>query len=503
MDVTTSKSGEGQVGKKSLLLIVKACFIMILMSGFTGVGIVDGPVKSAYADSNVLSSYFAPDETTALSEIDREINRVQENIDSVNLDLLQITNEFYENYIQAEAVVQEGFIDAPAVLSGDAIGVVIAVRGNVTARKGQGYRNLRKGDSVYEKDTIISAANSNVEIRFKDDAIFSQGAESKMVLDEYLFDPADASGSGISVNLMQGAFRHVTGRIAEQNPEGVRFESKLAWIGIRGTTTVHVVAPRESHGVEDVDPGSNVMVGDSFDRVEMISESMIMVDVYPDRPMGPQRAMTDFERDFFHSIAPTAVQAQAPQRAAARIQDIHQSITSLNEVQERSISMMGRLEKSRDQAMGQAMGCFPGNVRVLMEDGETRMISRIRPGDMVITYDIGYDVLKARPVVEVYTFDADHLYTINGHLTTTGGERLMTDTGWKRVSRLKEGEMVMMDRRFVELESIEHDPADLLVYNLQVADTHNFFVSSSDSGSYLVHNYRCDCNGGYGRSEGK
>ena len=488
--------------KKSSPLIVKACLLAVLMSVYTGAGILGGIGEPAYADSNALSSYFSPGDRPPVADIDQEIDRVQENINAVNLELLQLTSEFYGNYVQAQAAGQESITDVP-VFSGDAIGVVISLRGNVTARKGQGYRNLRKGDSVYEKETIITAANSNVEIRFQDDTILSQGSESTMVLDEYLFDPADARSSGISVNLMQGAFRHVTGRIAEQNPDGVRFESNLAWIGIRGTTTVHIVAPREAHGVQDIDPGSSVVVMDSFDEVAVITEPMIMLDVYPDRPMGPQRAMTPEEMNFFEAIAPAAVQAQAPQVSAARIAALQQEMAALNEVQERNASIMGRLEQSRDQAMGQAMGCFPGDALVLMGDGQTKKITDVRPGDMVMTYDIGYDMIITRPVVEVYAFESDHLYTINGHFVTTGGERLMTENGWKRVSRLKAGELIMVDHEFVEIESIEHDKAHLNVYNLQIAETSNFYVMSSDGGSYLVHNYACDCNGGYGEPGGK
>lgn len=193
--------------------------------------------------------------------------------------------------------------------SGQEIGKVINVKGNAWAEGPEGTRVLEKGDMVYEGESIITESGSNVEVKFLDDTILSQGSDSVLRLDEYVFDLENMDDSGLSFNLMQGTFRHVTGRIAEQNPERVNLESPLSLIGIRGTVTVHVVGPdSESHGVEDISEGFQVILTDSFGEVRVITLPMTMLDVFAHQPMGLARPMTPHELQFFREIAPGALE---------------------------------------------------------------------------------------------------------------------------------------------------------------------------------------------------
>ena len=147
-----------------------------------------------------------------------------------------------------------------------------------------------------------------------------------------------------------------------------------------------------------------------------------------------------------------------------------------------------KLEREKQSVLSQSTGCFPPNARVKMEDGTFKAFKDIIPGDRVLTYDIGYDRAVGRPVVERYRVEANHLYTINGDLRTTGGERLLTPTGWKRVRDLVKGDAVHVDGRMVEIVSIDFQRLDTPLYNLQVADTHNFYVVAANGRRYLVHN---------------
>lgn len=193
--------------------------------------------------------------------------------------------------------------------SGQEIGKVINVQGNAWAEGPEGTRVLEKGDTVYEGESIITESGSNVEVKFLDDTLLSQGPDSVLRLDEYVFDLDNMDDSGLSFNLMQGTFRHVSGRIAEQNPERVSLESPLSLIGIRGTVTVHVVGPdSESHGVEDMSAGFQVIITDSFGEVRVITLPMTMLDVFADQPMGLSRPMTPQELQFFREIAPGALE---------------------------------------------------------------------------------------------------------------------------------------------------------------------------------------------------
>lgn len=337
--------------KNKLSALLFICFFMIFTICIPGLSLQSffGPGKQAHAQSADSLSHLSPGQRAAVSEIDKEIRDVQEEKKLIKKELSGINKELYEAYLQQEAPVA-----VAAVPSGEEIGTVIGLRGRALAERDNLSRNLEKGGFVYEKETIITRPESNVEIRFLDDTLFSQGPDSSMVLDEYVFDPDDADKSGVSINMMHGAFRHVTGRIAEQNPEGVKLESKMALIGIRGTTTVHIVAPRESHGVEEIAPESSVLVQDRFDEVAVITEPMIMAEVYPDRPMGPQRAMTPAERDFFHSIAPAALGVQSPGVPGALLQTLQQEILSQVESLDRSAGREESLGRDRDRAVSQS-----------------------------------------------------------------------------------------------------------------------------------------------------
>lgn len=478
--------------KKGNFLLLAGVFILSLALG-----------QAVHADTGSPHSRLTPEQRAAVSSIEEDIQSVQGEINSLHNDLANMTRDFYESYVQSGSVQAEvsDSTDLSADFgSGDEIGAVIGIKGVARAQKQDVLRDLKRGSFVYEREIISTESNSNVEIRFLDDTIFSQGPDSKLTLDSYIYDPDKADESGISVNLMQGTFRHVTGRIAQQNPERVKVESPLTVIGIRGTTTVHLVAPRESHGVEDISAGSSVVVQDQFDEVQVITSPMVMVDVFSDRPMSPQRAMTPEERSLFRSIAPAALSQPSVSSVHGNILSMQRDILAMTKSLDRSKSRESRLQRDRDRAISQSTGCFPGDAKVVMEDGSTRMFSDIRPGDMVMTYDIGYDSLIAKPVLEVYTFDSNHLYTINGHFTTTGGERLLTQDGWKQVNNLEVGDKVLMGQDMVDVESIDYQSADLKVYNLHVAETHNFYVATEDYGSYLVHN--CGGNGGGGGSGG-
>jgi len=100
---------------------------------------------------------------------------------------------------------------------------------------------------------------------------------------------------------------------------------------------------------------------------------------------------------------------------------------------------LARVEKEKQAILNESRGCFPADTLVQMDNGAFKRFEQIVPGDRVLTYDIGYDQVVSRPVRSLYTVEANHLYTINGAFRTTGGERLLTPSGWKKVRHLQVG----------------------------------------------------------------
>jgi hypothetical protein len=58
----------------------------------------------------------------------------------------------------------------------------------------------------------------------------------------------------------------------------------------------------------------------------------------------------------------------------------------------------------------------------MVADGTSRSIADVKPGDVVMTYDIGYGEIVGKPVAGTYSVQSNHLYTVNNDLKTTGGE---------------------------------------------------------------------------------
>lgn len=117
-----------------------------------------------------------------------------------------------------------------------AAGEIAALKGAAIRVAADGAeRTLNKGDSVYEGDRIETQPNSVINIRFKDDTRFSLGANAAFRIDDYKYEQGDEDG--ITTEVLQGAFRFITGLIAKHKPRSMHVRTgAVATIGIRGTT---------------------------------------------------------------------------------------------------------------------------------------------------------------------------------------------------------------------------------------------------------------------------
>lgn len=98
------------------------------------------------------------------------------------------------------------------------IGTVTVAYGTATASGPEGERALTPDSPVYADDEITTGGSgSAVEITFNDGAVLSQGPDSSIVLDTYVFDPDQSTGA-MTVKLLEGTFRSVTGEIVDMNP---------------------------------------------------------------------------------------------------------------------------------------------------------------------------------------------------------------------------------------------------------------------------------------------
>ncbi len=133
------------------------------------------------------------------------------------------------------------------------IGRIDQMKGQVEAIRADGTRvTLNEGDPIYEGDTLITAGSAATGIIFADNSTMSMAGGARIVIDELVYNPADASANSQIFNVVKGAFVFTSGAIGKGNPEDVSVSTPVATIGIRGT--------RYAINVDAVDGATNVTV---------------------------------------------------------------------------------------------------------------------------------------------------------------------------------------------------------------------------------------------------
>lgn len=177
-----------------------------------------------------------------------------------------------------------------------------------------------------------------------------------------------------------------------------------------------------------------------------------------------------------------AIKSQLAQSQGSQLSQHYESLHVLNG------EMMTLESAYTESVIGTTSGCFPAGTYVITADGGYKKIEEIRPGDVLMSYDIGNDSLKIRPVKDVYLFDNNHYFVINKKIRVTGGERFLTSEGWKKVKYLQKGDFILNAAGMEKITSVILVRKAVQVYNLHVAEAHNFFVSPDKNATYLVHN---------------
>lgn len=190
------------------------------------------------------------------------------------------------------------------------IGVVTGLSGEAFAQTASGTRTLEPGSPIFQGEELVTGDNSNVEVRFVDDTLISQGGNSRISLDDYVYDP-DGGTSSFLGEIAEGTFRTVTGKIAEQNPDRFKLGSPLATIGIRGTIILSEVGSGgEKHGVEEIHSGKAMLLQSKATGAMRQLFSGQMVDVSGSGLLNNVRQMSIQELNNFRDIAPANIRQE-------------------------------------------------------------------------------------------------------------------------------------------------------------------------------------------------
>jgi hypothetical protein len=141
----------------------------------------------------------------------------------------------------------------------DRIGVVAAVRGSVEIERSAKVGELvHSGAPVYLGDAVSTDEKGQLQILLLDETIFTIGPNSRLVIDEFVYDPNTDEGQ-VNVTIAKGVFRFITGKIAKKKPENMNVKLPVGTIGVRGTMIAGEVDGQQSM-VALLGPGKNQSV---------------------------------------------------------------------------------------------------------------------------------------------------------------------------------------------------------------------------------------------------
>jgi hypothetical protein len=89
------------------------------------------------------------------------------------------------------------------------------------------------GSGVEMNDTIVTA-KAKAKLTFEDNTTVNITEQSKLVIDDFVYDPKKGTGK-LAMKVVMGTARYTSGQIAKTNPQQVAINTPTATVAVRGT----------------------------------------------------------------------------------------------------------------------------------------------------------------------------------------------------------------------------------------------------------------------------
>ncbi len=116
------------------------------------------------------------------------------------------------------------------------VGSIAAVSGDVLIIRDSSKIKAKLNDIVQKNDTIKSIGASKAQILFLDNTVVTIGKDTVLNIQEFIVD--NASNSNVRLNVLDGLFRVMTGKISKVAPDKFKVQTNNVMLGIRGTIFV-------------------------------------------------------------------------------------------------------------------------------------------------------------------------------------------------------------------------------------------------------------------------
>lgn len=115
--------------------------------------------------------------------------------------------------------------------------------GKVSAQKGESATIKRASKEIVSAvdvgiasdDVVSTSRNTSLEITFVDDTDVKVTENSRLVIDDFVFDPNQSDAGRVSMKVAMGTVRYASGQIAKVNPQRIKIGTPSADIAVRGT----------------------------------------------------------------------------------------------------------------------------------------------------------------------------------------------------------------------------------------------------------------------------
>ncbi len=158
------------------------------------------------------------------------------------------------------------------------VGAVQEISGDATITRLDGTKEkLAINSPIYQGDVIETDSGSAINITFIDDSSFAVSEETRLAIDEYVFDP-ETQGGTQNFSVLKGVFVYTSGLIGREDPDDVAIETPVGSIGIRGTIIAGDVNEGEITVVEGAivlrtPDGQEMTLANQFETAKLLSNN--------------------------------------------------------------------------------------------------------------------------------------------------------------------------------------------------------------------------------------
>ena len=199
--------------------------------------------------------------------------------------------------------------------------------GEVTLHEGNGVIDRKDGEQgiVVEKDLdvfsydTVKTGNGKVGIEFIDDTRVDVTQHSKLIIDEFVYDPNSKTGK-LSLKASLGTVRYASGQIAKNSATEVKITTPTATIGVRGTDftmTIDEIGSSTIILLPSCDTNGNCFVGEisvESDAGQVILNQAFqatVVDTVSSKPLTP--VILDLDEEMIGNLLIVSKPAQIEQ----------------------------------------------------------------------------------------------------------------------------------------------------------------------------------------------